>query len=52
MELVIMEDLLSDKDDINGWAKVLKTCVEIVAKIADFQPNEILQLVVSTTNYN
>lgn len=47
LELSKVEESQSDEDDDASWSKILKTCIEIVAKIAEFQPNEILQLVVS-----
>ncbi|KAK6641177.1 hypothetical protein RUM44_012886 [Polyplax serrata] len=45
LELSKVEESQSDEDDDASWSKILKTCIEIVAKIAEFQPNEILQLV-------
>lgn len=47
VELVELDGAISDDDDVTSWKKLLKTCIEIVAKIAEFHPNEILQLVVS-----
>ena len=45
-ELLDFDDSAKDDDGETEWKKFLKPCIEILAKIAEFQPLEILRLVV------
>lgn len=44
-ELLDFDDSAKDDDGETEWKKFLKPCIEILAKIADFEPLEILRLV-------
>lgn len=46
-ELIEFDDSAKDDDGETEWKKFLKACVELLAKIAEFQPLEILRFVVS-----
>lgn len=46
-ELNELDDTAVDDDGDTEWQKFLTSCLEIIAKIADFEPMEILRLVVS-----
>jgi len=42
-----MDDSVMDDDDETEWQKYLRSCVEIVMKVADLMPDDVLRILVS-----